>query len=104
MNPPPPDTNDDARWQRMIVGLRDGDSRIGGEFYAEYAGLMHRLADQRLPAGVRRRVGPEDVVQSACRTFLRRAQEGEFELPDSEALWSLLCVITLTKVREQTRY
>jgi RNA polymerase sigma factor (sigma-70 family) len=53
---------------------------------------------------MRRRVGPEDIVQSACRTFLRRAQAGEFQLADSEALWRLLCAITLTKVREQVRF
>ncbi len=46
----------------------------------------------------------EDVVQSACRTFLRRAKIGEFELADAEGLWGLLCAITLTKVREQTRF
>jgi len=48
--------------------------------------------------------GPEDLVQSACRTFLRRAQIGQFRLADSEELWRLLCAITLTKVREQTRF
>src|SRR5439155_16100737 len=29
---------------------------------------------------------------------------GEFQLADSEALWRLLCAITLTKVREQVRF
>ena len=43
-------------------------------------------------------------MQSACRTFLRRAKGGEFQLEDSEGLWRLLCAITLTKIREQTRY
>ena len=51
-----------------------------------------------------RREEPEDVVQSVCRTFLRRAQIGQFELPDSEALWRLLCAITLTKVRQKVRF
>ena len=95
---------EEERWQRLIVGLRDGNTQVINEFFAEYGGMLHRLADQRLPAGVRRRIGPEDVVQSACRTFLRRAQEGEFELGDSDALWRLLCAITLTKMKEQTRF
>src|SRR5262249_34389478 len=46
----------------------------------------------------------EDVAQSACRTFLRRARGGEFQLADSEGLWRLLCAITLSKIREQTRF
>jgi RNA polymerase sigma factor (sigma-70 family) len=94
----------DAHWQRLIQGLRAGDQQVVGEFCAQYGALLHRLADKHLPHGLRRRIGPEDVVQSVCRTFLRRAQEGQFHLADSEGLWRLLCAITLTKVREQSRF
>ncbi|HVS38150.1 MAG TPA: sigma-70 family RNA polymerase sigma factor [Gemmataceae bacterium] len=91
-------------WQRLIDGLRSGDDRIAGEFWEQYGEPLQRFADKRLAASVRRRIGPEDVVQSACRTFLRRAKGGEFHMPDAEALWRLLCAITLSKVREQTRF
>lgn len=96
--------DEEERWQRLIQGLRTGDNQVIGEFCEQYGAPLHRLADKRLPAGLRRRVGPEDVVQSACRTFLRRAQGGEFHLADTEGLWRLLCAITLTKVREQARF
>lgn len=92
------------RWDRLITGLRGGDPRVAHEFWNQYGQLLHDLADRHLAAGLRRRVGPEDVVQSACRTFLRRAQIGEFKLDDSEGLWRLLCAITLTKIREQARF
>jgi RNA polymerase sigma factor (sigma-70 family) len=92
------------RWQALIDGLRTGDQRIAQEFWDQYGGMLHGLAERNLAEGMRRRVGPEDVVQSVCRTFLRRAKIGEFQLPDSESLWRLLCAITLTKVREQTRF
>jgi RNA polymerase sigma factor (sigma-70 family) len=95
---------EEQRWQRLIHGLRAGDCVVVQEFCEQYGALLHRLADKHLPHGLRRRVGPEDVVQSACRTFLRRAQGGEFQLGDSEDLWRLLCAITLTKVREQARF
>ena len=91
-------------WDRMIDGLRHGTRTVVREFCDRYGKSLERLADKNLAAGVKRRVGPEDVVQSACRTFLRRAQIGEFELADAEGLWGLLCAITLTKVREQTRF
>src|SRR5215211_5940267 len=94
----------DDRMSRLIGGLRGGDHQVLQEFWDQYGPQLHRLAEKNLPAGLRRRVGPEDVVQSACRTFLRRAREGEFRLDDSAALWRLLCAITLTKVREQTRF
>jgi RNA polymerase sigma factor (sigma-70 family) len=92
------------RWQRLIQGLRSGNDQVVREFCEQYGDLLHRFAEKHLAAGVARRVGPEDVVQSACRTFLRRAQGGEFHIADGEGLWRLLCAITLTKVREQTRF
>jgi RNA polymerase sigma factor (sigma-70 family) len=97
-------TAEQGRWRRLIDGLRVGDQRVAQEFWEQYGKLLHQVAQQHLAEGLRRRVGPEDVVQSACRTFLRRAKEGEFQLADSAALWSLLCAITLTKIRELTRY
>lgn len=95
---------DEKRWQRLIHGLYAGDQHIMHEFCRQYADSLHRVAEKHLPRALQRRVGPEDVVQSVCRTFLRRAQGGEFRLEDSEGLWRLLCAITLTKVREQTRF
>jgi RNA polymerase sigma factor (sigma-70 family) len=94
----------EERWQRLIQGLREGNRQIVQEFCEQYGMLLEQLAEKHLSAKVRRRVGPETVVQSACRTFLRRAQAGEFRLADSEDLWRLLCAITLTKVREQVRF
>jgi RNA polymerase sigma factor (sigma-70 family) len=95
---------DSDPWQRFIQGLRSGDHAILLEFCQSYGPQLNRLADKYLGAKVRRRVGSEDVVQSACRTFFRRAQGGEFQLADSEDLWRLLCAITVTKVREHARY
>ena len=95
---------DEERWQWLIQGLRAGEPQVVQEFCERYGALLHQLAEKHLPEGLRQRVGPEDVVQSACRTFLRRARAGEFQLADSEGLWRLLCAITLTKVREQARF
>lgn len=97
-------SDEQDRFGQWIAGLRQGDSLAAHDFWNQYGPLLHQIADRHLADGVRRRVGPEDVVQSACRTFLRRAKQGEFRLEDSESLWRLLCAITLTKVREQTRF
>lgn len=94
----------DDRWDRLIVGLRKGDPQIVAEFCNSYGGLLQQVAENHLASRLRRRVEPEDVTQSVYRTFLRRVQAGEFQLPDSEALWRLLCVITLMKVRQQARF
>lgn len=88
---------------RMIRGLRAGDPSILLEFWNRYGPLLQRVVDRNLGEGLRRRFGPEDVVQSVCRTFFRRAQAGELQVGDAEGLWGLLCAITLTKLREKTR-
>jgi RNA polymerase sigma-70 factor (ECF subfamily) len=62
------------------------------------------LAARHLSAALQQRESPEDVAQSVCRTFFRRARDGEFKLNDSNGLWRLLCVITMTKTREKARY
>ena len=96
--------DNDLDWQAWMTRLVDGDSIVEQDFWKQYGERLQRLAAQHLSSGLRRRVGAEDVVQSACRTFLRRAQGGQFELSDSESLWRLLCAITLTKVRQQARF
>jgi len=95
---------DDARFDRFIAGLRVGDEDVVGEFAAQYRPALERLAKGRIEPGLRRRVGAETIAQSVCRTFLRRAQEGQFELADGDALWRLLCAMALTKVREKIRF
>ncbi|MBY0514159.1 MAG: sigma-70 family RNA polymerase sigma factor [Gemmataceae bacterium] len=95
---------DEFHSQHFIRGLRDGDPSAVRAFCDRYGDALRRIADLRLPANRRRRVGADDVVQSACCTFLRRVRAGEFHLPDSAALWQLMCAITLTKLREQARF
>ena len=91
-------------WDQQIQGIREGDSRCITAFWQEYGPLLERVAESHLGKNLRRRLGPEDVARSACRTFMRRAAEGQFQIEDSDSLWSLLCAITLTKAREKARY
>lgn len=93
---------DKTQW--MIDGLRQGDEGVIRAFVDRYGRSLEAVADKNIATQMGRRFGADDVVQSVCRTFLRRAQGGEFELKDSEALWRLLCAITLTKVREKARF
>ena len=88
----------------LVVGLRTGDPLVLARFFEHYGPALERLAARRIDPGFRRRVGPESIAQSVCRTFLRRAQGGEFEIADQDSLWGLLCAIALTKVREKVRF
>jgi len=88
----------------VFDGLRRGDVAAVAEFCRRYGPMIERLAERRLSAPLKRRIGAEDVAQSVCRTFIRRAGEGQFELCEGDGLWGLLCAIALTKIREQTRF
>lgn len=91
----------DDQWLAALAG---GDPTIEAEFWQTYAGPLHRVADRQLSQQLKRRVDPEDVVQSACRTFFRRVRQGEFAIRDRSDLWRLLLTITLNKARLQARY
>ena len=93
---------DQTQW--MIDGLRSGDDVVIRAFVERYGRSLERVADKNIATQMGRRFGADDIVQSVCRTFVRRAQQGEFQLDDSESLWRLLCAITLTKVRENARF
>ncbi len=94
----------DQTWQRWAQRLADGNEEVVGEFWSQYGDRLQGLAARFLSSKLYRREGPEDIVQSVCRTFLRRAKVGQFELADRDGLWRLLCAITVAKVREKARY
>lgn len=94
----------DFEWQTVIRGLQAGDSAVLHRFYAEFGPMLRAIAGKRVSPLMQRRFDADDVVQSTFRTFFRRAQGGDFLFEDNRRLWSLLCAITLTKLREKTRY
>ncbi len=73
-------------------------------FVQRYRPALERIARGAIAPGLRPRITPDSVAQSVCRTFLRRMDDNPYVLEDGDALWSLLCAIALTKVRERVRY
>ena len=96
--------SEDLEWQSWVRRLVEGDEQVARQFWDQYGIRLQGLAAEYLSSRLSRREGPEDVVQSVCRTFLRRARVGQFDLADSESLWRLLCAITLTKIRQKARF
>ncbi|MEE8107192.1 MAG: sigma-70 family RNA polymerase sigma factor [Planctomycetota bacterium] len=88
----------------LIAGLRDGDELAMTEFARRYRTALEHIAAGAISPDLRRRISPESVAQSVCRTFLRRMESNPYVLQDVSSLWSLLCAIVLTKVREKVRY
>jgi RNA polymerase sigma factor (sigma-70 family) len=88
----------------LLAALQSGDEQALNAFLAQYAPALERLAGKHIGLGMRRRVGPETVAQSVCRTFVRHVQDGSFQLDDGQQLWALLCAITCRKTQEKIRY
>jgi RNA polymerase sigma factor (sigma-70 family) len=88
----------------LLARWREGDQHAATELYERYAERLIALARSRLSAKLAARFDPEDVVQSACRSFFARARAGQFALQQSDDLWQLLVAITLHKLRRQVKH
>jgi RNA polymerase sigma factor (sigma-70 family) len=87
-----------------VAALLAGDEQATKLLWDRYGEALQRVARRHVEPALRRRVEPEDIVQSACRSFFRHSARGDYQLSDTESLWRLLCAITLTKVRQHARY
>jgi RNA polymerase sigma-70 factor, ECF subfamily len=88
----------------MMVRLRAGDddaaTRVFRRFSHQLIGLARRQFDTILGA----RVDPEDVVQSAYKSFFVRYGDGQYEIADWNSLWGLLTCITVRKCIRRVEY
>ena len=88
----------------VMARLRTGDQAAARQIFQRFVGRLVRLARDRLGQALRRRVDPEEVVQSAYKSFFLRYGAGKLEVPDWGSLWSLLTVITLRKCVDRVDY
>lgn len=95
--PDDPSSNLLARW-------RAGDQGAAAELFQRYASRLIALARSRLSAKLAQRVDPEDVVQSAYRSFFGDAKDGRCEVQRGGDLWQLLVTITLHKLNDQVKH
>jgi DNA-directed RNA polymerase specialized sigma24 family protein len=87
-----------ARWRDA------GDEAALQEFLRRYANRMIALVRQRMPGKCRRRFDPEDVVQSACRSFCMRIRDGRLAVEAGQNLWALLAQIAMCKLINQVDF
>jgi RNA polymerase sigma-70 factor, ECF subfamily len=98
------DMPDNDSFADLMARLRIGEGGAAREVFERYARALVALARERLSAGLRKKVDPEDVVQSVYRSFFVRYGAGQFDLEAWSDLWSLLTVITLRKCLNQVKY
>lgn len=94
----------DRSAQQFLDRVRDGDESATKELLDCYVERLIELARSRLSPKLTRRLDPEDVVQSAFRSFFRQARTGRDDVREEEDLWRLLAAITLHKVLRRAKY
>src|SRR5262249_47226635 len=92
----------------MATDDLDNTNKVAGEESPEaFERLTRRLlglARTHLHERLRHKVDPEDVVQSAYKSFFLRYGEGALAAEGWEGLWGLLTRITLRKCADRARY
>lgn len=80
-----------------------GDQFAATCFYNRFVKQLICRATRQLGPQLRRRLDPEDVVQSAFRTFFRRIEAGILRARTSDAVVRLLVRITIRKAFARAR-
>jgi RNA polymerase sigma-70 factor (ECF subfamily) len=88
----------------FLSRLQAGDADAAHELFRRFTGQLIALARRRVEGGLRHKVDPEDVVQSAYKSFFARYRDAKLEMGHWDGLWGLLTVITLRKCSERFAY
>lgn len=78
-----------------------GDPRA---LFERFTRRLIGLARGHLDTRLRHKIDPEDVVQSAYKSFFLRYGEGTLAAEGWDGLWGLLTTITLRKCADRVRY
>ena len=88
----------------LLARWKAGDEEAAHLLFDRYVNRLVALARSKLSDRMQRRVEPEDVVQSAYRSFFQKAGDDRYTLEKSGDLWKLLAAITVSKVRGQVEF
>jgi RNA polymerase sigma-70 factor (ECF subfamily) len=93
------DTPDAENSADLLARWKEGDQAAADALFGRYTEQLVALARDRLSTRLAGRLDPEDVVQSAYRSFFANAQG--FVIERTGDLWRLLAAITLHKLHHQ---
>ncbi|TWU51364.1 RNA polymerase sigma factor [Rubripirellula reticaptiva] len=90
--------------QTLVCLVRDGDEDAAEQLYDRYARRVFGLVDAKLGAHLRELTEPEDIVQSVFRSIFRGVRAGNYDAPPGKTLWSLLAVVSVSKLVDRANY
>lgn len=85
----------------LLLDYQAGMSEAADLIFHRYVERLLALARSRMSTKLHRRIDPDDVVQSAYRSFFVHARKEEYVLQRAGDLWRLLASITLHKLYKQ---
>jgi RNA polymerase sigma-70 factor, ECF subfamily len=94
----------DDLFHALMIRVRSGEDAAAREVFERFAGRLIALARRQFNQLLARKVDPEDVVQSAFKSFFIRHREGKVEVGDGGGLWKLLTLITMRKCADRVEY
>jgi RNA polymerase sigma-70 factor (ECF subfamily) len=96
--------SEDSSFDALLARLRAGEQDAATAIFNRYVRRLVGLARSRLDALTLRKVDPEEVANSALKSFFRGYAGGKFELEGWDSLWEVLLVITLRKCGRRIEY
>jgi len=88
----------------FVARLRAGDGDAARVVFERFTERLLALARARLAGPLRHKVDPEDVVQSAYKSFFARADAIRPESAGWDNLWGLLALIAIRKCADRANY
>lgn len=88
----------------LMQRLHAGDDAAARAVFERFAGRLVGLTRRHLDDRLALKVDPEDVVQSAYKSFFVRYREAELLTGGWDGLWGLLTLIALRKCADRAAY
>jgi RNA polymerase sigma factor (sigma-70 family) len=89
----------------LVAAYQEGDLGAAQELHDQFSDRLMALVRRRLNPVFQPRMDPEDVVQSAFRSFFRvLGKDGYAAADNMDAVWGLLASIAINKLRAKVRF
>jgi RNA polymerase sigma factor (sigma-70 family) len=92
---------DDTDDRDLVEKFKAGSESAATELFDRYCEKLMGLARRRIGQRMASRIDPEDVIQSAFRTFFSRVRNDEFTFAGESDLFKLLVRLTVNKTLRQ---
>ena len=90
--------------RELIRMFKAGSEAAARELFDRYCERLMKLAKRRIGQRMTSRVDPEDVLQSAFRTFFTRVRNDQFTFEHEDDLFKLLIRLTVHKTLRQIAF